>query len=421
MGSGLIASSLKTIAPLCALFLVLLGLNFGLHERVAPPTLERLTLPYWNTFERTNFDWIPLQNTWRIEGGWLRPTGSTASSAQSGRAVTPGISYRLMVMAHLEVGSTVGALFGGQVRGQLVRTHRVRLVRHERSRAVQCGYFDQEGRFQLQDEVALPSSSRDTRLEIEVGTAVYAIRVDGRRVLESQPLKFAGGFPGLEASTGSAIGEILIRPGLRYDPNEAITDAAANASLPRLSTDTLEGAGWQVLSGSWSLGPSGLMQADNRDFDRVVLYKAQPFTLGTIRVFFRQTRGAGAGMLFAAPDLATGVQGAQLVRYSDDGRIIFWGTFDPQGRFIGRGNRTVLAPGVRAHTLEVVVNSGSYAIKLDDVELVRGVSLERSSGYIGLSTSKSAAAFTRVTVTSLEAGKLNKERDIVRTGQKLTR
>jgi hypothetical protein len=116
------------------------------------------------------------------------------------------------------------------------------------------------------------------------------------------------------------------------------------------------------------------------------------------------------------------VNGAHLVRYSDQTDSIFWGHFDERGVFTRQGFANVAPPLTDSHRLRVLVGSDSFDVYLEDQLLARGVPLRspdngdtgeggdvsggaldpgRSGGHIGLITSSSSVAYSLVEVFPL--------------------
>lgn len=156
---------------------------------------------------------------------------------------------------------------------------------------------------------------------------------------------------------------------------------------------------WRPIAGDWSFAENMLLQTDTSGFDLGTLY-AESFTDFVYTVDVRHLEGVGAGVLFNVPQLGA-VDGGHLVRFTDDNTGIFWGHFDAAGVFNGQGYAPTGAPGTGWHTIEIAGRGDSYALRLDDRLLAAGIPLQSRSGYPGLTTSQSSAAFANINIYPL--------------------
>jgi hypothetical protein len=368
------------------LIAALLGwFNYGLHTNLAPATLERLNLPYWNTFDTGNpNEQIKLEGTWQLRGGKLEPTMPKAG-IQWPQAVTPRTPYRLELQLELPDQTRAGLIFNAQTPGKLERSHRIVLERRNEDILIRAENIDRNGRVTLEDERLLSHPDRAIGLRLQVIGRAYAIRLDGMPTLSALPLKFDGGLIGLQARGKVQFDALTVR---RADGDSIAADRLGLASSKRVP------GGWRELSGLWALEGIGITQRDRRDFDRTMMLEGDK-TPERIRLSFRHLANAGAGLVFNAPK--SSLQGGHLVRYADNGKSLFWGVFQ-KGKLKGQGYATVPQPGLTTHVIEVTLSGKTYRIKLDGKSLGGGT-LERQGGRLGLTTSLSVAAFTGLDLT----------------------
>lgn len=158
--------------------------------------------------------------------------------------------------------------------------------------------------------------------------------------------------------------------------------------------------GWIAFSGDWRIEDQSLVQAIPTGFDLGIAYAPEQYQSYVVRSDFRHIQGVGAGLLFnmQQPDSH---HNAHMVRYSNEGRGIFWGFFDSAGQFIGQGYATTNPIGREPHILEVYVQDSTYAIRVDGKTMATDIPLTWQSGYVGLSTSQSATAFDSIDVYAL--------------------
>ena len=360
--------------------------NYSLHSQLAPATLERLNLPYWNTFDSGNpNDQIKLEGAWRLRGGKLEPQTPKAG-LQWPQAVTPRTPYRLELKLELPDQGRAGLIFNAQSPGKLERSHRIVLERRNEDILIRAENINRSGQVTLEDERLLSHPDRDIGLRLQVIGRAYAIRLDGASALSALPLKFDGGLIGLQARGEVQFDALIVR---RADGESIAADRLGLASSKRVP------GGWRELSGLWALEGIGITQRDRRDFDRTMMLEGDK-TPQRIRLSFRHLAKAGAGLIFNAPK--TSLEGGHLVRYANDGKSLFWGVFQ-NGKFKGQGYATVPQPGLTTHVIEVASSGKTYSIKLDGKSLGGG-RLERHGGRIGLTTSLSSAAFTGLDLTT---------------------
>ncbi len=169
----------------------------------------------------------------------------------------------------------------------------------------------------------------------------------------------------------------------------------------------LSGAGWRTLSGEWKLEGSALVQKTAEGYDHLA-YQAASFTPPyTLRAQFRAPGGGGAGVSFNAPDPGTR-DGAQVVRYTDDGQGLLWGQFDAAGQYLNQGSATLKPEQANRpnslHALEVEAKQDAYTIRLDGAVIASDVPLLSRSGHVGLQSSQGTVAFDALEVKTGDSG-----------------
>jgi hypothetical protein len=148
-----------------------------------------------------------------------------------------------------------------------------------------------------------------------------------------------------------------------------------------------------------------LVQQQATGYDRIISHGDVFAAPATLRVSFQHREGSGGGVLFYMPQQISR-NGAHMVRYADDERALFWGYFDEEGVFTGQGSAQVPAPGTARHTLEIISDEQSYAVRLDKRLIVQGVPLVSQQGHIGLVASQSVVAFDPVELFAADVAPL---------------
>jgi hypothetical protein len=380
----------RTLPPI--LIAILLGwFNDSLHTKLAPATLERLNLPYWNTFDGGNpNEQLKLEGAWQLQGGKLEPSpfdSHSKAGLQWPQAITPRTPYKLELQLELPDQTRAGLIFNAQTPGKLERSHRIVLERRNEDILIRAENINRTGQVTLEDERLLSHPNPALNLSLQVIGRAYAIRLDGTPALSALPLKFDGGLIGLQARGKVQFDALIVR---RADGESIAADRLGLASSKRVP------GGWRELSGLWALEGIGITQRDRRDFDRTLMLEGERKP-ERIRLSFRHLANAGAGLVFNAPK--TSLEGGHLVRYAEDGKSLFWGVFQ-KGKFKGQGYAKVPVPGLTTHVIEITSGEKKYSIKLDGKNLGGGT-LERLGGRLGLTTSLSSAAFTGLDVTAV--------------------
>lgn len=299
--------------------------------------------------------------------------------AQVPVAVSAQAPYTLKLEIRLEPNASAGIVFNGQVQGTSERSQIIRIKRDGPAIQLEAGFNNREQVFEPEHKTTL-WWPKDLKLELQVGARGYTLRINNQTALESLPLHFRGGFIALQTNGIASFDNLLVQPSsLQPDTN-------ASRDLTR---------DWKTLSGTWAFLQNELRQENPQGFDQTILAARAQEKTRKIRLEFRQLYGSGAGLIFNAIN-NTRLENAHLVRYSDDGKTLFWGSFDGRGNFRGQGYRNVRNPGTIKHTLEVKLAPKTYAVMLDGLEIANKIPLLEKSGFVGMSTSKSAASFTKL-------------------------
>jgi hypothetical protein len=369
---------LKLLPPFALIAAVAL-LNFGLHARVAPTTLaSSMSLPHWDTFERKQLQWPNARGNWKLEAGKLQTDGGE-HFAQVPVAVSARAPYTLKLEMRLEPNASSSIIFNGQVQGTLERSQAIRIKREGSAIQLEAGFNNREQTFQAEHKTTL-WWPKELNLELQVGARGYTLRINKQTAFESLPLHFRGGFIALQTDGIASFDNLLVQPSSLQPDTNASSDLAQD---------------WKTLSGTWAFHHSELRQENTQGFDQTVLATRAQENSKRIRLEFRQLYGSGAGLIFNAKT-NTRLENAHLVRYSDDGKTLFWGSFDGRGNFHGQGYRNVRNPGISTHALEIKLAPKTYAVTLDGLEIANKIPLLEKSGFVGMSTSKSAASFTKL-------------------------
>ena len=192
-------------------------------------------------------------------------------------------------------------------------------------------------------------------------------------------------------------------------PQEGATQEAGSApaavidGASLLLSDTFSGgegdSPWHAFSGQWVIENNTMVQKQPEGFDHGTV-RDGVFLNYSYAVTVQQLEGVGAGVIFNLPAVGT-KNGGHLVRFTDDGSGVFWGSFDEQGELTGQGYAATAAPGTTPHRLEILSGPTTYAIKLDGALIAQSIPLVSKSGHIGLIASQTVATYSDVQIYGL--------------------
>lgn len=432
----------KGLAPLSVglIGLALLFLNWGLYRRLNPPEpFTAYTLPYSQNFDDIAIDgWFSQGGQWVIRDEALL---QAADGVDLGQIFIPhwleeGQTYRLTTQIEpSDSTQAVGISFNAQYPQIYSLQHRVFVARNGDRFEVVAGYTDEVEGFIPQVTVPLSQPSQTFRLDLLVDEHVYHVRVDGQTVVYKRPLFYHGGLVGFYAVDGPstfdnlslvAVEKISVEP--IPTPTAAANDEAravaeerpAEIKLPVASTplsashasDGYENLGanglvafdghWIPFSGDWQAEDGSLSQLNPNGYDLGIGYEDGVFQSFALEVSLAHLEGRGGGLLFNMPTPYQ-LNGAHMVRYSDRADAIFWGYYDDDLKFVGQGYARLNAPpGQTGHTFKIISADTTYDIYLDGQLMAGDVPLNRREGYIGLITSQSKVAYSRVEVSKVD-------------------
>ncbi len=259
-----------------------------------------------------------------------------------------------------------------------------------------AGYTDKDGKFIKQVSVPFGPDSGEYRLDLFVLGNTYTVQVNGQTLVDRRPLFYPNGLVGYHTLGPARFDTLKITTATTDDPGEQVyvSDFDQNPG----------GAGWVPFNGEWEITDGELVQANPAAQDAGIGFEGSAFEDYGMQVTFRHLTGAGGGLMFNMPSPYQ-LNGAHVVRYSDQADSIFWGYYDDQGLFTRQGFAAADPPGTETHQLRVFVGSDSYDVYLDDQMLARAVPIAaaagamdpgRSGGHIGLITSLSSVAYKAV-------------------------
>jgi hypothetical protein len=388
----------RVLFSAAALAMVAVMIFAALQVLVAPDQpVTTYTLPYVQTFDDVNLKrWYSDSGVWTIRTGTLMQTvgGEEAGQLHIPLKVPEDSPYHASVFITLKKDTKqAGLSFNAQYPEIIAKQHRVYISRvNPETLELVAGYMDDTGAFVNQAQVPLTVNTTEFRLDVYVYGNSYLIQVNGQRMIENRPLFYKNGMVGFYALGSAVFDTYKITAAENQNPGDMVYTSDFDQEPG--------GAGWVPISGSWQIASQQMVQSDSIFTDAAIGYETSTFENYTLRATFNHLDGQGAGVLFNMPSPYS-INGAHLVRYSDETDSVIWGHYDAKGVFTRQGFVDASPAGNGSHTLQVFSGSDSYDIFLDDEMLVRDVPLQSMQGAVGLITSRASAAFSYVEVFPL--------------------
>lgn len=390
-GNRAILSAAAVAAAALAL-LVVLQIALGPRQK-----FTTYTLPYEQNFDEVNLrNWFVGDGVWGIRTGTLAQTvgGEDAAQVHVPFKLPEDIAYHASVYITLKKDSRAAGLsFNAQYPTLTQKQHRVYLSRPEKNTLeLVAGYMDTSGSFVNQAQVRLPINTTEFRLDVYVYENSYLVQVNGQRLIENRPLVYHNGLIGFYTLGPAAFDTFKLTAADNPNPGDMVYTSDFDQEPG--------GAGWVPFGGSWKIANRQMVQSDPAAALAGIGYETSTFQNYTLRVNFNHMQGQGAGVLFNMPSPYQ-VNGAQVVRYSDETDALIWGAFDEAGAFVRQGFASLPAAGVEPHTLQIFSGESSYDIFLDNQLIARDIAMSNNQGCIGLLTSAASAGYSLVEVYPL--------------------
>jgi hypothetical protein len=393
---------LRVGASILALALVLGILAFGLLRLLGPQQrFATFSLPYVEDFsgEVDIKRWFVQDGNWTVRNEALVQTANLDKPANIfvPQKLPAGQAYHLSVYISLVKNTqAAGVNFNSQYPKLTEKTQRAALIRGgEGQLTLEAGYTDEKGAWVRQVAVPFEADAQEYRLDLYVYATTYEVQINGQALINGHPLFYHDGLVGFY-SLGPT----------RFDTLK-ITAAESGRRDQQVYVSDFDqpngGGGWVPFRGEWKLSQNELTQIDPSIDDAGIGYEGGAFENFMLQTTFHHLTGTGGGILF---NLLSPYQtsGGHLVSFSDQADALFWGYYDEQGAFTRQGFAVVDAVGSEPHQIRVYSGDTSYDIFLDDQLMARAVPLQRSTGYVGLATTRSSVAYSLVEIFPLLGG-----------------
>jgi len=389
----------RLVFALIALLVLAAGIFLVARRFLGPDQpVATYTLPYVQNFDDVNLrSWYINDGVWTIRDQALLQTvgGEKPGQIHIPLTLPEDQPYHLSAYVTLKRDTkAAGISFNAQFPELTDQQHRVYLSRpNDEKLELVAGYMDEIGSFVPQAQVPLPLDLNEFRLDLFVYDNAYLVQLNGQRLIDRRPLFYKNGLTGFY-TIGSAIFDSM---------KITAADSVNPGDLVYVSDFEQDpgGAGWVPFSGEWRISNGQMNQLDPNIYDSGIAYETSTFENYVVQAIFEHQQGAGAGLFFNMPSPYQ-INGAHMVRYSDETDALIWGYFDAQGTFMRQGFAESDPPGnQQPHLLQIFSGDNSYDVFLDDQLVARDVPLQQRQGNVGLTTSRSAAGFSLVEVFPL--------------------
>ncbi len=358
---------------------LLIALNTGFYTFLSPNLIREAVgkLPYWDLLERPDLEWITVSGQPKLEQGiWV---ANQKTQAQMPLMLLPNQAYRVKIPIRLEPNGVVEIWFNVQQKHRLQSSHLLKLESKHQRFYLTAWVYNRLGELRILESAEV--AAQNAVLELQVNTRYFRVWF-AQQWLFTAPLSYLGGILGVGLERAS-LEEVLV-----------VTDPTP---IPSNQPWQLVSPIWQALGGTWRIQNGVLEQIDPRDFDQLLVWQKPLTALRSIEV---ELSGFGAGVVFAMPKANTS-QGGYMVRFSEDGKNLFWGRFGQQG-FIGKGNRSINAKAIQKLRLEFRQNQ--FDLYLNQQRIAQNIIIRQKHGFMALTSSLSSARFLQLRVNQQAIG-----------------
>ncbi len=326
--------------------------------------------------------WLPFSGEWQFVDGTFtqnQPDGFDLGAGYN-RAfgdVTVSTTFR-----HLE-GQGAGVLFNMEEPDSQWNAHMVRYVHDDNF--LFWGYFDAEGNFNGQGSVPVTPPSNDTHsLSVINDGLSYSVVLDGQLIAPNIPIMVRGDYVGL----------VVAQSRVAFDNFNISGNGASVIAEPEVSASTpTQGLNLNSVTGDWEFGDVIMQGAtDAVDYIAGTGVAAETFSV-SVMITLPDLDDAGAGLVFhmnGRDDISNG----EMIRFGSGGSEIFWGVYDENANFEGRGGAPLEIDWSQPHQLTLNVSTDTYDVLIDGEILVTDLPVRGEFGWIGLLSYRGEVTFS---------------------------
>ncbi len=388
----------RFLIVLGALAVVAASLYLGIKVLLAPKqAVTTYVLPYTQTFDDINLrNWYTKGGVWTLRTGTLSQTigGEEPNFLHIPLKLPEDSSYHASVFITMKKDTIAAGLsFNAQYPKLTEQQHRVFIHRPDKNTLqLVAGYMDATGSFVPQAQIPLDINTTEFRLDLFVYTDTYIVQLNGQRMIEKRPLFYHNGMLGFYTIASAVFDNLQITAADNPNPGDQVYTSDFDQDPG--------GAGWVPFKGDWRIINGNMTQNDPTAIDAGIGYETSTFQNYVLHTRFALNQGSGAGVLFNMPSPYQ-INGAHMVRFSDEADVLLWGFYDDKGIFSRQGYINIEPPGTSEHSIKIFSGQNSYDIFIDETLIARDVPLQETRGSVGLVTSRASAGYSLVEIFPL--------------------
>lgn len=325
--------------------------------------------------------WVPITGEWILD-----EVGFT-------QKIVDGFDFSAGYLAELSTmdveatfshatGQGGGLLFHMNRPDQIIQSHMARYA-HD-ANIIMYGYFDENGVFNGQGNVDVPlPTNTPQQLRVRANDSTYSIELNGDILVSDIPVMTKGSYAGLVTSQSMVTFD-------RFRVYGGDTVAVENVESV---------VSFTTVNGDWTFDQVISQSAQEpTDYVAGTGIQAQNFIVRVNITLPTEPTDAGGGVLFNMAERDS-IANSQMVRFSQGGKEIFWGTFDENRAFVGQGGATLDLDWSQPHQLNVYVKETTFDILVDATPIQTDIPLQYLSGWIGLVSFRGVVQFDQFTVS----------------------
>jgi hypothetical protein len=341
----------------------------------APSPLPGGTGVYHGVFsgKLSDQNWVALSGDWRFVDNHfvqLRTDGYDFAAVYTKNTYS-GFSYQVGLTQ--TEGTGAGLIFNMPYKDRLAGASMIRYS-NRRDNALMWGYYDENGVFKSQGYAEVTPAGQDHHIiRVESRQNSYSIYLDDHLVSPNIPFGSGqnSGYVGLLTCVSSA----------SYD--EVSVDGIGAAY--RGTHSTMDGfTDQRIVTGKWVTSNNSITQSvpETSDYVWNTGIMASQYTVSAKITLPKNSTVVGAGFIIHMSERGS-KNNAYIVRITNGGQGVWWGSTDETGKFKGQGSAP-LKTRLTSMVLKLVVDGGKINVFIDDQPIVSDIPAQLTDGWIGL-------------------------------------
>ena len=340
-----------------------------------PSPLPGGTGVYHGTFTGKLVDqnWVALSGDWRfVDNNFvqLRTDGFDFAAVYKKNTYS-GFSYQVGLTQ--TEGTGAGLIFNMPYKDRLAGASMIRYS-NRRDNALMWGYYDENGVYKNQGYAEVTPAGQDHHIiRVESRQNNYSIYLDDHLISPNIPFGSGqnSGYVGLLTCVSSA----------SYD--EVSVDGIGAAY--RGTHSTMDGfTNQRIVTGKWVTSNNSITQSvpETSDYVWNTGIMASQYTVSAKITLPKNSTVVGAGFIIHMSERGS-KNNAYIVRITNGGQGVWWGSTDETGKFKGQGSAP-LKTRLTSMVLKLVVDGGKINVFIDDQPIVSDIPAQLTDGWIGL-------------------------------------